>query len=82
MSRSRAVLKAHPVLQAATRRMVAASLATFRTAEKDPRDFIITLWAMLHGLVSLMDAGLLAGRDDGAIVAYGLELSRRIRPDK
>jgi AcrR family transcriptional regulator len=80
MSRSRAALKRYPVLGDAAADMVAASLEVFGGIDDQPRDFVIALWSMLHGLSDLYGAGLLAIRNDDALVDYGLTLSERLTP--
>jgi hypothetical protein len=43
-----------------------------------PRDFVIALWSLLHGLSDLYGSGLLAIKSDDALVKYGLALSERL----
>jgi AcrR family transcriptional regulator len=80
MSRDRAALKRYPTLGAAADDMVSASLEVFGQVEAQPRDFVIALWSMLHGLSDLYGSGLLAIRSDDALVEYGLALSDRLTP--
>jgi hypothetical protein len=80
MSRARAELKKHSVLGAAADDLVAASLEVFGQVEAKPRDFVISLWSLLHGLSNLYGSGLLAIHGEAALVAYGLSLSDRLTP--
>lgn len=80
MSRDRAALKRYPALGAAANDMVAASLEVFGEVEVQPRDFVIALWSLLHGLSDLYGAGLLAIRDDATLITYGLALTDRLTP--
>jgi AcrR family transcriptional regulator len=78
MSRDRSALKRYPVLGAAAERLIAASLDVFGQIDAEPRDYVIALWSLLHGLTDLYSAGLLAIRDDDALADYGLMLSERL----
>jgi AcrR family transcriptional regulator len=80
MSRDRAALKRYPALGAAAEDMVKVSLEVFGGVEAKPRDFVIALWSMLHGLSDLYRSGLLAIRNEDALVEYGLVLAERLTP--
>jgi AcrR family transcriptional regulator len=80
MSRDRAALKLYRILGVAADDLVSASLEVFGRIEAEPRDFVIALWSLLHGLSDLYGSGLLAIRDDDALVEYGLALSNRLTP--
>jgi AcrR family transcriptional regulator len=78
MSRSRADVQACPALKATTDAMISVSLRTFGGVEPAPRDFVIALWSLLHGLISLADAGLIAASDDQAFADYALSITAQL----
>ena len=78
MSQNRAAIRRSPALEQAVQNLVAISIAAFDASGDEGRDAIMALWSLLHGLVSLYRAGLLAIGDDGALVAYGQRLARQV----
>lgn len=78
MSRSRGDIQACPALKAASGALIRASLQAFGDEDPEPRDFVVALWSLLHGALTLADAGLIAARDDHAFVDYALSLAARL----
>ncbi|HEX8389528.1 MAG TPA: TetR family transcriptional regulator [Sphingomonas sp.] len=80
MSRQGAMTNDHPALRDARDAVVRACLRTFGEGDADARDDVVALWSLLHGAVTLWEAGLIAARDEAAFAAYAAGLARRFRP--
>ncbi|WP_285295628.1 TetR/AcrR family transcriptional regulator [Aureimonas altamirensis] len=79
MAQSRTSLKDSADLKAAVDELIALSVGTLDARSDGGRDLVMAVWAALHGLHDLYRGGLLAIRDDDALIAYARTLTQKIR---